>query len=942
MTTERYQRIKEVFLAVCDRPVEEQDQEAARLCGEDQELRAEVSSLLQLHRDASESLTAEPDPIISDRPASEKSAVSQHRSHVSRSGASHRDSPDSTPRGRFDSGTVLAERYRIVSLLGTGGMGEVYRADDLTLDQPVALKFLPPSFENNPAWLERFHNEVRLSRQVTHPNVCRVFDIGEVDGEQFISMEFVDGEDLSALLRRIDRLPRDKAIQIARQLCAGLAAAHDKGVLHRDLKPANIMLDGRGQVRITDFGISGRVDGASDGAAGTPAYMAPEQFANGEATVRSDIYSLGLVLYEIFTGRQAFSAHSMPEYSRMHRQTPPTHPSTFIGDMDPICERAILRCLEKDPLRRPGSALAVAASLPGGDPLAAMLAAGETPSPEMIAAAGGSVGLSGVRAGILLGMTLVGIVLAVLLSARSMPIPRMRDGIKAPEVLSDHAREILADLGYADAGVRSRAWGFGLDEQYIDWVHAVDSTSGRWDRLAHARPGPFFFWYRQSPQFMISKDDIGMITLDEPARSVPGMRTIVLDVLGRLKTLEVLPDSSYRKAAGSPTTAVMFAPLFQAAGLRQDDFHFVAPTEIPPMYVSYRFAWEGAYPENTAEKVHIEGASLQGRPIYFAIRESWKNDAEQRGIEPNPDVPIGRNIALQATLIIAATASSLLLAWRNIRAGQGDSAGAQKLSGLFLVLGLLVWLLSANHIPDVFLELRSFFRVLGFILVPAVIVWMFYYALEPYVRKTWPETVISWSRALAGRLTDPLVASHVLAGLAVGVAATLLAELANILPMHFGRAAAIPNMNLLIRFLAMEHPASVALWAMLDALYIGLLYLLAMVLFLLVLRRKWLAAIALVLLGAANNFQWYSASWVQWIQSGLVMGLVLLLLVRYGLVAAIAGLWCMYLLRMLPITPDMTVWYANKTQYAVGLICVLAVGAGTLATGRWRKKAEAG
>jgi hypothetical protein len=261
---------------------------------------------------------------------------------------------------------------------------------------------------------------------------------------------------------------------------------------------------------------------------------------------------------------------------------------------------------------------------------------------------------------------------------------------------------------------------------------------------------------------------------------------------------------------------------------------------------------------------------------------------------------------------------------------------------LFLVLGLLVWLLSANHIPDVFLELRSFFRVLGFILVPAVIVWMFYYALEPYVRKTWPETVISWSRALAGRLTDPLVASHVLAGLAVGVAATLLAELANILPMHFGRAAAIPNMNLPIRFLAMEHPASVALWAMLDALYIGLLYLLAMVLFLLVLRRKWLAAIALVLLGAANNFQWYSASWVQWIQSGLVMGLVLLLLVRYGLVAAIAGLWCMYLLRMLPITPDMTVWYANKTQYAVGLICVLAVGAGTLATGRWRKKAEAG
>src|SRR5271155_5293667 len=158
--------------------------------------------------------------------------------------------------GRFLPGRLLAGRYRIVALLGRGGMGEVYRADDLTLGQPVALKFLPEEASRDENLLERFRNEVRIARRVSHPNVCRVYDVGEVDGNTFFTMEYVDGEDLASLLRRIGRLPQDKAIEIARRLCAGLAAAHEKGVLHRDLKPANIMIDGRGQARITDFGLA--------------------------------------------------------------------------------------------------------------------------------------------------------------------------------------------------------------------------------------------------------------------------------------------------------------------------------------------------------------------------------------------------------------------------------------------------------------------------------------------------------------------------------------------------------------------------------------------------------------------------------------------------------------------------------------------------------------
>jgi serine/threonine-protein kinase len=200
-------------------------------------------------------------------------------------------SSDPIGGGRFTLGQIIAERYRVVALAGRGGMGEVYRAEDLKLTQVVAIKFLPEALSQDPAALARFHAEVRTARQVSHPNVCRVFDIGEADGVLFLTMEYVDGEDLASVVRRIGRLSPDKATEVARQICAGLAAAHERGVIHRDLKPANVMLDGAGKIRITDFGlasIAASIKGA-DARAGTPAYMAPEQLAGREVTAKSDI-----------------------------------------------------------------------------------------------------------------------------------------------------------------------------------------------------------------------------------------------------------------------------------------------------------------------------------------------------------------------------------------------------------------------------------------------------------------------------------------------------------------------------------------------------------------------------------------------------------------------------------------------------------------------------
>ncbi len=276
-------------------------------------------------------------------------------------------------------GTVFAGRYRVQRLAGRGGMGEVYQAEDLLLAQPVALKFLPAGVGRDEALRSRLYSEVRTARRVSHPNVCRVYDVGEADGRHFLSMEWIEGEDLGTLLRRKGYLARDRALDVARQLAAGLAAAHDEGVLHHDLKPSNVMLDARGVVRIADFGIAevARAIRGRRAREGTPSYMAPEQLAGGEVTARSDVYSLGLVLYEVFTGRPAYpQAGSVEEIARQ-RSSPPAPLSQLVPGIEPAVEQLVLRCLETDPIRRPPSGREVASALPGGESLAEAAAAAQ-------------------------------------------------------------------------------------------------------------------------------------------------------------------------------------------------------------------------------------------------------------------------------------------------------------------------------------------------------------------------------------------------------------------------------------------------------------------------------------------------------------------------------------------------------------------------------------
>lgn len=261
-------------------------------------------------------------------------------------------------------GRILAGRYRIVSRLGHGAMGEVWRADDLRLGQPVALKFLPSYIVADDRTHDRMVSELRIGRQVSHPNVCRLYDLVEADGEAFISMEMVEGEDLDMLLARIGRLSDEKSAALAHDIASGLAAAHDLGVLHRDLKPANVMIDSRGRARITDFGLALSVDQVQGReTAGTPAYMAPEQLRGEPATQRTDLYSFGVLVFEMVTGRRMFDGISFKDVERQHREPKP-RPSDVRTAIDHELEQLILWCTEEEPEKRPRNAHEVVERLP--------------------------------------------------------------------------------------------------------------------------------------------------------------------------------------------------------------------------------------------------------------------------------------------------------------------------------------------------------------------------------------------------------------------------------------------------------------------------------------------------------------------------------------------------------------------------------------------------
>ncbi len=832
---------------------------------------------------------------------------------------------------------MLLGRYRIIAPLGKGGMGEVYRADDLTLGTPVALKFLPPALAVDPLRLERFRAEVRLARQVSHPNACRVFDIAEADGRVFLAMDYIDGEDLASLLRRIGRLPHEKAVETARQICFGLAAVHDAGLIHRDLKPANIMMDGRGRARLTDFGLANDGDLTGRAAiAGTPLYMAPEQMGGIAADKQSDLYSLGLVLYELFTGKHAHGlgqSATWADLQRIHQSSAAAStPSSLVPDMDAAAERVILRCLERDPARRPRSAMAVAAALPGGDALQAALAAGEMPSPELVAQSGGATGLLSVRKTVALFALFALCLIATAALVQRHSLVRLAPSELSAEVLTQKARDAITTLGYTSKG------GFTASGFYADggaMQHAADERTDlsaaertRFTRglIAAASPPGLLFWYRWSCQPLIPPAlGPGRVYPVEPPMLYAGDCVVRLDTLGRLMAFEGVPPSVRDPGIKSP--APDWPRALALTGLDITQLTPAEPERTPWHAADSRAAWTGRWPgpatpgAATAQPgppLRIEAAMEAGLPVHVQVLGPWTPAGRTLSVSEAQTASVRSRV--EGVSLLALFITIVGFAWHNLRNKLGDPRGAWRLA---TIIGLLTWIgrvLAAPSVPEMFSPQMQLGTSLAAAAWSGLIYLLTYLALEPFIRREQPERIVTWVRLVSGRVRDRRLCGDVLVGGAMGAAVTLAISITPTLIEWSGAGVAGISANGLGlidgRRFALSHVALSSATGVRFALLSALLLMVALKL----LRVRWAAFVGGVLL--------ITGLLTLDTESELVPNLLFAagtaaFLVWRGLVPAVAATLCSRILLGVPLALDPGEWYVSSSIAGVGPIVLI-------------------
>ncbi len=816
-----------------------------------------------------------------------------------------------TIEGRFLPGTLLNGRYRIIALLGKGGMGEVYRATDLTLGQSVALKFLHALTSSDPRWLERFHSEVRIARQVSHPNVCRVYDIGEAEGLPFISMEYVDGEDLSTLLRRIGRLPADKAIEISRKACAGLAAAHAKGVIHRDLKPHNIMLDRNGEVLICDFGLAAVATelNSAEIRQGTPAYMAPEQIKGTEVTHSSDLYSLGLVLYELFTGKRAYTATNINDMLNLQEAMSLTSMSSHANDIDPAVENIIRRCLDPIPANRPHTAIAIAAALPGGDPLAAALAAGQTPSPELVAAST-SAGLS----------TRYSVPLLAFALAFILAFPYLKGHIETlsytptelPQAaLMVKAREIASTFGYPD---KPADWFDHFEHRgsYERWLEGRKDRD--WSTLFH-QESPLGYVYRQSPR-PLPEDPDGVVTWFRPAFDSSNMVRLNLDSAGRLRLFEAIPPRR------EDATTVVFdeGKLFAAMAFDRSRFTPTDPIRTPLTPYDQRVTLKGPHPALKDAEYTVQYATLKGRLTSLHLKTPWSPEISDKP----PESTIGLTIQTYITIagLLTFLFFSAALARKNWLANRADRRGALRLSLIHIAAIFVVWLLSARYVLDGrMINFATY--ALADALLNGFILWQLYLALEPTLRSRWPQSIVTWNRALAGRLLDPQVGAHILVGVAMGITITIGFMSKDW--FNFERAGLLVGAS--IRNASAREWLAVQIICADKAILIGFLIFFALLGLKVLLRRELPSMIAAALLLCATNGDLYRSTnlAVDLSVYFLVSLAITFGLVHFGLLTTLVAVFTTNALGNSNASTDLTAWFMPYTIATMLLVAAIAI-----------------
>ena len=576
----------------------------------------------------------------------------------------------------------------------------------------------------------------------------------------------------------------------------------------------------------------------------------------------------------------------------------------------------ILRCLAAKPDQRPRSAFDVAAALPGGDPLADALAAGETPSPEMVAASGRKIGLSPAVAGFLL----TGILAVLLATAWFNPAAERNPALASPpDVLAYTARGIMSQLGFRESPVDT-AHGFVLADDFLAWAVDPNEIELSKAQLAKERPGWVRFWYRESsetlaPAFLHTIGPLyavpgSRVTEKDPPVLRPEMRSIVLDSQGRLLEFRAVPSIE----AGLESSAFDWTPVLVLAGLNPQTLMPSQTETAPATGADQQQAWTGAWPGQPDLPLRVEAASWHGQPVFFKLFGPWSDGLQARK-------PVGLEVltAITIAVVFFGMVVCALLARRNIRAGRGDLEGGLWIALYAFSTVMLAWLFGSDHTLDP-RELNLYLSALGESLYWSAIAGVAYLALEPVVRHRWPQALISWNRVLKGRFGDPLVGRDVLIGIAL--AAVLSVSRTAGLLMNLSPPQ-LPEPNVLQAIHSNSHALSFLLGIAFDSANVPLVLFLLFSMFRLQLRNKWIAALVWVCL--VNAFVNLPDPQLSGVTVATVFGVLWLLgVLQFGLVTGVAMWFADRVFRAaIMIAPN--AWYVEQMYLLLGSVAVLSV-----------------
>ena len=734
-------------------------------------------------------------------------------------------------RVRLSPGTNLGDRFRIVSLIGYGGMGEVYKAYDQKLQESVALKFVDSDYR-----LDSLLNEVKRARRVSHSNVGRVHDLVEFKGHHFLSMEFIEGEDLRQCQSRLGKFSQQSALSLFRQICLGLQAIHRENIVHRDLKPSNLMVDGCGTLRITDFGLahdSGKIE-STDAATGTPAYMAPEQVIEHQISPRSDLYAAGLILYEMLTGIQLLPTR-WEEVKTFHEN------SSVIDRInpdliDPSIYRILVFCLAYDPNKRPGCAEDLLKSLPyEPSPLSQAKRDGHVPVPTLINAIPRGNGCQ-IRTAIGLVLLAVTALVGRHLFLLDNHVLNLRPVEDAPYGLRAKSQQILSGLGFEKVGPYFR------EDILID-TPALDRVSKKFpEHLAE--------WLRiGSPPivyYLVQFSETPIPTRDGP---VPDSVLVEISPEGFLRRLEApleLMSKEFDSMAGVP----IMDKVFLVSGLDKSAFHESTDRTRESEEVNRQRVWVS----NDSQAIPIS-ITLQTTGQRFSVAINLNG-------EPTESPPDPYASAQEIAYFIVCL--SLVLAIRNCWRGSADLSGAARFAVLLGSLGLIHGLTSEAKSSIA----RGVFSIEVVVRAGALQVFCscaYYLAAEPLVRRWWPELLISWTKLLYGRWRDPSVGWHLLVGTVLGTVMMFFVALFQVWDSVFLERT-VPTGMMLQGFIAdlgspaglirtmTENSLSAIFWASMWVFLLAAVFALT--------KRKWVACIFFVASYPWLLFLMYGEEWL--------------------------------------------------------------------------------